>query len=173
MDCPRCNTEMAEEKYEGNPVHRCSSCKGWWIRGEVLLNIINRREKIIPDRALEAARKWRAKVMPREEMIDELICPECHGKLVRTVYAYDSGIIIDRCPICSGIWLDNGELTALQAFDEVWDIKSREIFEQKGLAKVFKDMENEEDPETAVIKRSFLGRSIIGRLADMLVDYLD
>jgi Zn-finger nucleic acid-binding protein len=31
-------------------------------------------------------------------------------------YAYSSGVIIDRCEPCRGIWLDRGELARLRRF---------------------------------------------------------
>jgi Zn-finger nucleic acid-binding protein len=31
-------------------------------------------------------------------------------------YAYSSGVIIDRCESCHGIWLDRGELAKLRLF---------------------------------------------------------
>jgi len=127
----------------------------------------------MPQEVLDAARNWHAKNMPKKELPDELLCPACGGTLSRGVYGYDSGIIIDRCPNGCGVWLDAGELVALQAFDEIWDVKSREIFEEQGLGAKLKEIENKEDPETAVIRRGLLGRTIIGRLADILVDFLD
>ena len=40
----------------------------------------------------------------------ELLCPKCHGALRPTER---SGVIIDRCTRCRGIFLDRGELEGL------------------------------------------------------------
>ncbi|RKZ31279.1 hypothetical protein DRQ36_02530 [bacterium] len=173
MICPGCGGELVSTKYEDYPVRRCSSCGGYWISGEILLGIINARKEKIPAEALAVARDWHSKTMPKKELPDELVCPSCGKMLSRGVYGYDSGVVIDRCPAGCGVWLDKGELVALQAFDEVWDKKSREVFEEKGLGAMLDEIENEKDPETEVIRRGILGKTIIGRLADILVDFLE
>jgi len=171
MECPSCKGRLKEALYEGFPVYCCSSCKGIWIEGSVLLKILSRRKVSLPPEAIEAAHEWRVRRIPKSELQDVLECPVCHARLNRSVYAYDTGIVIDRCLNGCGIWLDAGELEALKAFDEVWDSKSREVFASKGLQLIF-DEPKGEDPETAAIRKGFLGRSVVGRLADIFVDFL-
>ncbi|MCB9743831.1 MAG: zf-TFIIB domain-containing protein [Alphaproteobacteria bacterium] len=43
---------------------------------------------------------------------EPILCPRNHGPLVAEVL--DGRVEVDRCPECSGIWLDQGELTALE-----------------------------------------------------------
>jgi Zn-finger nucleic acid-binding protein len=45
-----------------------------------------------------------------------LICPSCRKPLRKGQYSYSSGILIDRCDACGGIWLDRGELGKIRAF---------------------------------------------------------
>ncbi len=172
MDCPRCSGILAESSYEGFPVMKCAGCGGFWIGGKVLLSIIDKRKTEIPEAALRTANEWRHRQIPKEELDNEFKCPVCGSKLNRSVYGYDTGIVIDRCLNDCGIWLESGELVALRAFDEVWNERAREIFRENGLQKIFDEAKNEEDPKTAVIRRGFFGRSIIGRLADIFVDFL-
>jgi len=172
MDCPRCSGELGETTYEDFPVYRCAKCRGFWVSGEILRGIIEKRHEKMPQEALEVAKNWHSSQMPKKELPDELKCPRCGEMLSRGVYGVDTGIIIDRCPTGCGVWLDAGELVELQAFDEVWDEKARQIFKEKGLQRIF-EVKKTEDPETEVIRRGLLGRSIIGRLADLLVDFLD
>ncbi len=40
-------------------------------------------------------------------------CPACSQTMERFQYAFCSGIMLDRCPGCSGIWADEGELQAI------------------------------------------------------------
>ena len=171
MTCPKCKGTLEKTTYEGFPVQKCTGCGGFWISGKVLLSIIDKRGKQIHVQAIDLARQWRMRQIPKKELDNELTCPVCSKALNRSVYGYDTGIVIDRCLSGCGIWLDAGELLALQAFDEVWDEKAKKIFEEKGLHKIFEQSE-EEDPETEVIRRGFLGRSIIGKLADIFVDFL-
>lgn len=155
--------------YEGFPVSHCGDCRGYWVTGTVLLDILDKREKQIPQEAIETAREWRRTQIPKTELNDELECPSCGRILNRSVYGYDSGIIIDRCLWGCGIWLDAGDLTALVAFDEVWEKKAREIFAEKNLQMVFDSTKNA-PPD--IIRRGFFGRSVIGWLADFFVDFL-
>ena len=37
---------------------------------------------------------------------DDLICPKCSGQTDPVNYGGDSGIIIERCTDCHGVWLD-------------------------------------------------------------------
>jgi Transcription factor zinc-finger len=49
----------------------------------------------------------REKMKKVEGTGDELCCPKCSGNLdTYTLY----GFVLDRCPSCAGIWIDEGEL---------------------------------------------------------------
>ncbi|MCB9745996.1 MAG: zf-TFIIB domain-containing protein [Alphaproteobacteria bacterium] len=43
---------------------------------------------------------------------EPLLCPRNHGPLTQEVL--DGRVVVDRCPACGGVWLDQGELTALE-----------------------------------------------------------
>lgn len=42
-------------------------------------------------------------------------------------YAYSTGVIVDRCPKCEGLWLDKDELEHIQIVIEEWEKRSPEI----------------------------------------------
>jgi membrane associated rhomboid family serine protease len=44
------------------------------------------------------------------------ICPRCGASMRKFNYAYDSNIILDKCPDCGGIWTDRGEIRALASY---------------------------------------------------------
>ncbi len=167
MECPRCYRETVTGDYEGYPVCRCDKCGGFWVEGGVLRNIIETRKEIMPSEAIEEARKWHSSAIPKRELHDEYQCPACGSTLSRAVYGYDTGVVIDRCPNGCGIWLDKGELIALQSFDEVWDDEARRIFREKGLSRLFENEDHSEDE----VKHARAG--ILGRLSDVLIDFLD
>ncbi len=54
-------------------------------------------------------------------------CPKCRIALRTLNYAYDSGVMVDRCPQCDGLWLDEGELESLQIIVEEWEKRNPEI----------------------------------------------
>ncbi|MBK8393697.1 MAG: zf-TFIIB domain-containing protein [Leptospiraceae bacterium] len=39
-------------------------------------------------------------------------------------YQYSSGIMIDRCNLNHGVWLDKDELEKIQVFVERWEVNS-------------------------------------------------
>ena len=53
----------------------------------------------------------------REELkaAGELRCPHGHGALQQRL---ESGIHIDECPTCGGLWFDKGELELLARYEE-------------------------------------------------------
>lgn len=66
--------------------------------------------------AIERMRTRRAEIEQREgEPSEPMPCPKCDGMLVETVL---TGVVIDRCDKCSGVWLDAGELEVLTKQEE-------------------------------------------------------
>jgi len=43
----------------------------------------------------------------------ELACPGCAKPMERYAYALCSGVTLDRCRACSGVWVDGGELAKI------------------------------------------------------------
>lgn len=67
--------------------------------------------------------------IPREkEQLEALYCPSCtnHPRLEKAEHSRDSKVIFDYCASCKGIWLDKGELEAIQK--ENWMITIGKIF---------------------------------------------
>ncbi len=49
-----------------------------------------------------------------------LVCPKCGGMTHPVNYGDDSGIIIDKCAQCGGVWLEKDELDKIQELVEGW-----------------------------------------------------
>ena len=62
------------------------------------------------DRELIEKLKARLKKMERAEQTAALSCPKCPGSL--ETYRF-MDFILDRCSLCGGIWLDQGELEGI------------------------------------------------------------
>jgi uncharacterized protein len=98
--CPRCKIPLVRTEYQrGTEVYWCSLCSGIWVDGEELYEIL----QISPDAIPVAVRK------------DNKVCPRCGSRLFYPVNFQDTGIIIDICEKCKGIWFDRGELQAIKA----------------------------------------------------------
>jgi uncharacterized protein len=123
MKCPRCNVSLnavtlADIKYSVE-ADKCPSCEGiWFDKGE-----LSRLDKIVEPTLLEIRR------IPGEEVqLAALRCPYCLDSPImkKTEHPRDSKVIIDYCPNCRGVWLDKGELEAIQK--ENWLLTFGKIF---------------------------------------------
>lgn len=111
MDCPRCENKLQKESVRdfGTTIEidYCASCGGaWFDEGE-----LSRFEKIVEPVF------WELKKVPSaSEQMKELCCPTCEDKpvLEKRIHDRDDKVIFDYCPSCKGIWLDKGELEAIQ-----------------------------------------------------------
>jgi len=117
IHCPQCTTLLKLFHYEGIEIDFCPNGHGVWLDKNELGVIINRREQIFSPEEIAAAETVERKVGGSIKATPHP-CPVCNSSMKRSNYAYSSGIFIDRCGGCSGIWLDSGELEQIQIFVE-------------------------------------------------------
>jgi Zn-finger nucleic acid-binding protein len=120
MKCPIDQTELRVQNYEADiEVGGCPSCGGIWLEKGELEAIENVREH---DYAEELARMpdlgFNAYELALQKSGRTLMCPKCGAEMESREYARCSQVMIDVCPSCHGIWLDKGELEALEVFFE-------------------------------------------------------
>jgi Zn-finger nucleic acid-binding protein len=120
MNCPRCHSALQSKTYEaGVVVDECPDCRGFWLdRGE-----LERIEETVeknhsarlsrPENGVQAAFE-----RARQQGRPDLNCPRCGRRMDKQECHHASGIIVDLCPACAGIWLDRGELESLEIFAE-------------------------------------------------------
>jgi Zn-finger nucleic acid-binding protein len=116
MDCPRCKLMLSTTDYEGVQVDLCDNCWGIWLDQGELKQVIDTRDMQFSAEERRQLTDLRAQ-SAQEENNDPAACPHC-GKIMTQVHA-DAGIhlVIDRCPE-HGVWLDTGEIKAVQAVAE-------------------------------------------------------
>ncbi len=122
MKCPNCSTTLETIDYEGIKIETCPGCEGEWLDAGELKHITKTREVIFDPgqrRAVAATAKITGVVL--KDVDRDLVCPKCGGQTDAINYGGDSGIIIDRCSGCRGIWLDGSELEKIQMLIEGWD----------------------------------------------------
>lgn len=120
MHCPRDGAELVARIYEADvEIDECPTCKGTFLdKGELeriqaAIEKDHRHELAKPvDSILEERAAEREEAMP---LID---CPKCSHSMERRRYGLGSMTVIDVCPEGDGIWLDRGELQALERFYE-------------------------------------------------------
>jgi Zn-finger nucleic acid-binding protein len=131
MDCPRCKLMLRETQYEGVTADICDNCWGIWLdRGEL--------EEVLDSRAMQFSDAERKQItsirgesaLPRES--EPAACPKC-GRIMDVVHS-DAGvqITLDRCPE-HGVWLDPGEIKAVQAVAEKSAELHRLLIQKLGL----------------------------------------
>lgn len=119
MQCPRDAKNLASERYEGEVlVDRCPSCRGIWLDKGELETIQETLERDYSEELAKVNVVARAYELARQKARPVASCPKCQNSMHAEEYAYCSQILIDRCVKCGGIWLDGGELQALEKFFE-------------------------------------------------------
>lgn len=122
MKCPNCGETLREIDYEGIRIETCSSCGGEWLDSGELGHVVAAREVRFDEgerRAVAAA----VKITPvnLQDADRDLTCPKCGGQTDALNYGGDTGIVIDKCTGCRGIWLDGAEIEKIQMVIEGWE----------------------------------------------------
>jgi Zn-finger nucleic acid-binding protein len=114
MKCPRDGTELVAERYEAKiEIESCPSCQGAWLdKGELeaIQSTIERdyRRELDDDSTGDEV----------SHVVEPIRCPKCGGEMETREHGYCSRVIIDTCLEGCGVWLDTGELRALEKFYE-------------------------------------------------------
>ncbi|MFC1746066.1 zf-TFIIB domain-containing protein [Candidatus Riflebacteria bacterium] len=122
MKCPRDAEELKKEMYEAEiEVDHCPRCHGFWLDEGELQQIQETKERDYSDElkntspemvaAKRAATAFRA---ARQKSLGQIICPKCQGAMNSREFGAASGVYVDVCSACRGIWLDKGELKSLE-----------------------------------------------------------
>lgn len=116
MACPRCAQPLAETRPDDSladvRAQSCAGCGGSWVEEADL----KRLEAVHDVRWLEVRH------LPPPEAQDELLtCPRCHPPrhLLKLRSERDARVVMDACTTCRGVWLDGGELAAIQQ-ESLW-----------------------------------------------------
>ncbi len=126
MNCPRCQNELKTiEVKEVNTtieLDQCEQCGGTWFDpGE-----------IAPFQKIIEPVLWEVRDIPsKQEQFKNLYCPRCGSEkaMEKIPHPRDSNVIMDQCFDCGGIWLDHGEMTAIQK--ENWFLVLRSLFRSR------------------------------------------
>ncbi len=103
LECPNCLRELTELEYKKIKVDRCDNCGGIWLDSGELRTL-----KVDEDSPIDE----NVRIAPKETKIQRK-CPKDKTELYNKKYAYDTEIMIDQCPFCGGIFLDQNELDSI------------------------------------------------------------
>lgn len=121
MHCAICDTALITICYEGVNIHACESCGGEFLEPEQIGQIVRTREELFDeeiDREAFSATPFFG--VPDEQMERQLECPACAAAMNVINYGSDSGVFVDKCGQCGGVWLDHEELEKVQAIMQKW-----------------------------------------------------
>jgi hypothetical protein len=111
MHCPACLRPLRRFKAGTVTLDGCDGgCGGIWFDHRELARV--NREHPDPDASIASLRHD-----PAVRVHDDDVrgCPKCEAvTLEKKLYSLGSGVVMDCCPQCRGIWLDHGELEKIR-----------------------------------------------------------
>ncbi|MBN2407454.1 MAG: zf-TFIIB domain-containing protein [Elusimicrobia bacterium] len=126
MNCPRCSAVLDDHILQGKIYHKCDGCGGLWFdRGE-LAQIKQEKNWFTIDSAAN----------PSAARINEgdMKCPRDGFNLRSIEYEHETGVKVDICPECEGLWLDAGEVKAIHKAGETWLQRLKDTIEEELIA---------------------------------------
>ncbi len=103
-ECPKCKTLLSQTIISGAEVDYCPKCYGLFFDKEEL-----RWAKDKKDKELEWLDVDLWKDQKKFKVAQGIrLCPHCRVPFYEVYYG-DSGIVVDICNLCCGIWLDRAE----------------------------------------------------------------
>lgn len=140
MKCPVCDHDMKLYKFDQCNLDQCTHCGGVWFEyGEL------KQWKVIDQDGLVEI--LHADSLTLRDDKKQLDCPTCGKAMNHYQYDYSSGIWIDRCNECKGVYMDHEDLKKLDHWLDnyhQWDKKVAEIMPDLHAAKLDVDRRYEE-----------------------------
>ena len=102
--CPRCKIFLSSKVFYNTEVNYCPKCLGIWFDDEELRWAKDEKDKDLKWLDIDLWENKRKFKISRGERF----CPSCRMPLYEVYYG-DSGIIVDVCNLCHGVWLDRAE----------------------------------------------------------------
>ena len=167
MKCPICERILKAETYEGIQLDFCPNDCGVWLDDKELTHVVKTQDESFDKNMIQKVLAKTQKVgIPEHEHARIVKCIKCSTEMTPTNYSFNSGIIVDHCPDDCGVWLDRGEIDALQILVEHWDatMEQKRAEFQPVLDKIrvesnerLKKMREDANPGRSSLMRSILG----------------
>ena len=121
MFCPTCKTALRTIRYEGVELDTCGRCGGEFVGPAEIAHVVRTREERFSPEVLAETAPLRPVFGPPEQSVRAAArCPSCAGEMRAVNYSGDTGVCVDRCERCHGLWLEHEELEKIQALLERW-----------------------------------------------------
>ncbi|OYW19227.1 MAG: hypothetical protein B7Z55_09270 [Planctomycetales bacterium 12-60-4] len=107
--CPACQSRLENVIIERMPAASCPDCRGLLLSNAVFAAVIRGRRA-----AFRGAERTPGPLQP-EKLAGRIACPECGRSMDRHPFGGPGSQVIDCCSKCELVWLDCGELAAIEA----------------------------------------------------------
>lgn len=97
---------MKQVPREGMSLYYDTESGGYWLERDQLATLAARHDSLLDS----------VEVGPQIETHTGRYCPKDGAELVMLEFGDHSGIKVDHCPTCGGLWLDGGELPGIIAY---------------------------------------------------------
>jgi Zn-finger nucleic acid-binding protein len=110
MKCPECDLLMQTCKLKQVEIDECPQCKGVWFDSDELRKAKDEADPSLVWRDFDLWKHAdRFSISPRARR-----CPKCGLGMAAVDYA-ETGVAVDCCAACKGVWLDAGEFPRIIA----------------------------------------------------------
>ena len=101
---------MKEDSFKGVNLEICPVCSGVWFDDDELRRIL----ELDPEGLLDLQNAELPTSSHHVGPVSQRQCPKDGAPLYEFHYLYDSPIILEKCPQCEGVWVEEGQLAAMQ-----------------------------------------------------------
>lgn len=108
--CPNDGTPLKDLPFKGVMLDACPTCAGIWFDAEDLRAVL----AADPEGAAEVDAEVRPQIEQKAGPPSARRCPRDAQVLQEQHYLYNSPVVLESCPQCSGFWVEDGELTKMQ-----------------------------------------------------------
>lgn len=115
MNCSHCKTELDQIDFRGIVVKECSTCHGRWFDRDELQKAKEHTDEDLRWLDFDPFMKKEKHFNPA--MNEGGTCPKCSRAMISLIYA-NSGVIIEKCEECRGVWFEEGEFKKAIAYLE-------------------------------------------------------
>lgn len=170
MNCPHCQKPLEPLTFQGVQLETCPTCGGEWLGAGQLGAIVEARNaRFTREEAVAVAQAAPITGIKLTGSDRSLTCPNCGAATHPVNYGDDTGIIIDECAACRGIWLDKGELDKIEELIEGWDDELPEDLARFG-PKIRQVAADVDQYETVHISHFAFINVLINHILDVLGD---
>lgn len=106
--CPVCELPMVAGAIDGRSMCVCQRCRGILVDSEDFLKIVSARRIGFKGAPADP------RLLNQEELNRNVDCPKCRKPMEVHPYYGPGSVVIDSCRRCSLIWLDHGEVAAIE-----------------------------------------------------------